>query len=120
MIEWFYQAELLVAVVGGVLALLLGLIGRLPSLVSLVPLLVTALNLIIQAFITIGVLVSGGKTTGDPIEFFGYLLTALIVAGAASVWALAERSKFSTMILGAANLTVAIMFYRMWQIWFDL
>ena len=71
MIEWFYQAELLVAVVGGVLALLLGLIGRLPSLVSLVPLLVTALNLIIQAFITIGVLVSGGKSAGDPIDDFG-------------------------------------------------
>ncbi|MFM2384753.1 MAG: hypothetical protein RL166_627 [Actinomycetota bacterium] len=54
MIDWFYQGVQGVAVIGGVLALVLGLIGRLPSLVSLTPLALTALGLIIQAFITIG------------------------------------------------------------------
>ncbi|MFM2384754.1 MAG: hypothetical protein RL166_628 [Actinomycetota bacterium] len=52
------------------------------------------------------------------IEFYGYLLTALLVAVGAGLWSLAERSKYSTMILGAANLTIAIMLLRMWQIWF--
>jgi hypothetical protein len=118
MIERIYQVAEFVAVVGGLLALLLGLIGRLPSLVSLVPLVVTALGLIVQAFVAIGVLIGGGNAKGDPIEWFGYLLTALLVAVAAGFWALAERTKFSTMILGAANLTVAIMLLRMWQIWF--
>ena len=118
MIDWFYQAAEVVAIGGGLIALFLGLIGRLPSLVSLVPLLLTALGLIIQAFIAIGVLVGGGNSKGDPIEWFGYLLTALLVAIAAAFWALAERTRYSTMILGAANLTVAIMLLRMWQIWF--
>jgi hypothetical protein len=118
MIDWFYQAAQFVAVVGGLLALVLGLIGRLPSLVSLTPLVLTALGLVIQGCITVGVLVSGKTTKGDVIEFYGYLLTALLVAVGAGLWSLAERSKFSTIILGAANLTVAIMLLRMWQIWY--
>ena len=117
MIDWFFQVSEFVAVVGGLVALFLGLIGRLPSLVSLSPLVLTTLLLLAQAFITIGVLVSGGTTKGDVIEFYGYLITALIVAVGAGLWSLAERSKFSTIILGAANLTVAIMLLRMWQIW---
>jgi hypothetical protein len=117
MIDWFYQGAQGVTVIGGVLALVLGLIGRLPSLVSLTPLALTALGLIIQAFITIGVLASGNAGKGDVIEFYGYLLTALLVAVGAGFWSLAERSKYSTMILGAANLTIAIMLLRMWQIW---
>ena len=117
MIDWFFQVSEFVAVVGGLVALFLGLIGRLPSLVSLSPLVLTILLLLAQAFITIGVLVSGGTTKGDVIEFYGYLITALIVAVGAGLWSLAERSKFSTIILGAANLTVAIMLLRMWQIW---
>jgi hypothetical protein len=63
------------------------------------------------------VLASGNTAKGDVIEFYGYLLTALLVADGAGLWSLAERSKFSTIILGSANLTVAIMLYRMWQIW---
>lgn len=118
MIDGFYQGAQFVAVVGGVLALVLGLIGRLPSLVSLTPLAITALGLIVQVFITIGVLASGNSAKGDVIEFYGYLITALIVAVGAGLWSLAERSKYSTMILGAANLTIAIMLLRMWQIWF--
>ena len=118
MIEWFYLGSLWVATIGGVISLALGLIGRLPSLVSLSPVVLTVLGLIAQVFITIGVLIGGGKSKGDVIEFYGYVFTALIVAVGASLWSLAERSKFSTIILGAANLTVAIMIFRMSQIWF--
>ena len=118
MIDWVYQAAQVVAVGGGLLALVSGMFGRLPSLVSLIPLVSTALGLVIQGFVAIGVLIGGGVAKGDPIEWFGYLLTALLVAVAAGFWALAERNRFSTMILGAANLTVAIMLLRMWQIWF--
>ncbi len=118
MISWFYQGAEFIAIAGGVLALVLGLIGRLPSLVSLSPLALTVVALLVQAFITIGVLASGQAAKGDVIEFYGYLITALVVAVGAGLWSLAERSKFSTIIIGAANLTVAIMLLRMWQIWF--
>ena len=80
MIDWFYHGAEFVAIAGGLLALVLGLIGRLPSLVSLTPLAITALGLILQIFITIGVLAAGNSAKGDVIEFYGYLITALIVA----------------------------------------
>jgi hypothetical protein len=118
MIDWYFQVTEIIAVGGGLLAVFLGLIGRLPSLVSLSPLALSVLGLIVQAFITIGVLVSGNSAKGDVIEFYGYLLTAILVGGGAGFWALAERSKFSTMIMGAANLTIGVMLLRMWQIWF--
>lgn len=120
MIDWFYQGSLIMAVAGGLLALVLGLFGRLPSLISLSPLALTALGLVTQIFITIGVLASGNSAKGDVIEFYGYLLTALLVAVGAALWSLAERSRYSTIILGAANLTVAIMLVRMWQIWYGV
>jgi hypothetical protein len=34
------------------------------------------------------------------------------------MWALVDRSKWSTVILGVASLAVAVMVYRMTQIWF--
>jgi hypothetical protein len=36
---------------------------------------------------------------------------------AAGFWALIERSRWSTVILGVAALSVAVMLYRMLQIW---
>lgn len=118
MIELLYQVMLWLAVAGGILALLLGLIGRLPSLVSLSPLALSVLGLLIHIFVTAGMLIGGSKSKGDPIEFYGYLLTALIVGVGAGFWSLAERNRVSTIILGVANLTLAIMIFRMHQIWF--
>jgi hypothetical protein len=118
MIEWLYQGMFWVAMVGGFYSLLLGLIGRLPSLYSLSPLVLSTLGLLGQFFVTTVLLIAGNVSKGDPIEFYGYLLTALIVAVGAGFWALAERTKVSTIILGVANLTLAIMIFRMHQIWF--
>ena len=36
---------------------------------------------------------------------------------AAIFWALLERSRWSTVVLGVGALSVAVMIYRMFQIW---
>ena len=41
----------------------------------------------------------------------------LLLPPAAAFWALLERSRWSTVILGVAALAVAVMVYRMLQIW---
>jgi hypothetical protein len=53
----------------------------------------------------------------DTVEFFAYLLVAIMVPVGAGFWALVERNRWSTVILGVAALTVAIMLVRMNQIW---
>jgi hypothetical protein len=60
---------------------------------------------------------TGSQAKGDTVEFFGYIITALIVPPAAIAWAVLERTRWSTLVLGVAGLTVAIMLVRMWQIW---
>jgi hypothetical protein len=36
---------------------------------------------------------------------------------AGGIWALAERTRWSTVIMGASSLTISVMLVRMWQIW---
>jgi hypothetical protein len=60
--------------------------------------------------------------TGDPVlgeawEFWGYLLTALLVPVGAFWWAILEKTRWSNFVLAAASLTVFVMLYRMEQIW---
>jgi hypothetical protein len=60
---------------------------------------------------------TGSQAKGDTVEFFGYIITALIVPPAAIAWAVLERTRWSTLVLGVAGFTVAVMLVRMWQIW---
>jgi hypothetical protein len=47
-----------------------------------------------------------------------YLISAIILPVAGGFWALVERSRWSTVILGLIGLALAVMLYRMGQIWF--
>jgi hypothetical protein len=51
------------------------------------------------------------------LEFYLYLVSAILLLPLAGVWALVERNRWSTVILGVACLAVAIMVYRMNEIW---
>jgi hypothetical protein len=41
----------------------------------------------------------------------------MMIPVGAAIWAIVERSRWSTVVLGAAALTVAVMLVRMQQIW---
>ena len=117
MLEWFYAV-----LVGGIVAIglwlvLLGLIGRTPSGFSLLLCSVVEFLLLMQLVASVTVTILGERAATSTIEFFGYLITALLVPPAAAAWAILERSKWSTVVLGAGALTVAIMVVRMQQIW---
>ena len=47
-----------------------------------------------------------------------YLVSALLVPAAAVFWALVDRSRWSTVVLAVACFAIAVMVYRMGQIWF--
>lgn len=118
MIEWFTAVQLVVAITGGVVALVFGAIGKKPSDVTMAFTAVVALLLIVQLAVAIAAPLIGNEPTGNLFEFYIYLVSAIVIPFAAGFWALIERSRWSTMILGVANLSVAIMVYRMGQIWF--
>ncbi|MBG6217448.1 hypothetical protein IWX75_001903 [Arthrobacter sp. CAN_A6] len=60
---------------------------------------------------------SGEPVVGEAWEFWGYLLTALVVPVGAFWWAILERSRWSNLVLGAVGPTIFVMLYRMEQIW---
>lgn len=117
MIELFYLVLVWYSVAVGVALLGAGLFGARPGPVSIMATAGVEAGLLIQLLISIALVVSGQRAQTDTLEFFGYLIVAIIVPLAAGFWGLAERTKYSMMVLGAAALTVAVMLYRMQQLW---
>jgi len=117
-IEWFLWVQLAVAVAGGTLAIILGLVGWRPNDLTVGFAGVIELLLIVQLAVTISAPLTGNQPTGSIIEFYLYLVTALLIPLGAAFWAFADRSRWSTVVLGAAMLAIAVMLYRMSQIWF--
>jgi hypothetical protein len=117
MLDWWYLAQLTYALPAGVLLLLLGLIGRPPSGFSLLLVAITEFGLLMQLVASLTLVVLGERAATDTLEFFGYLIVALLIPVAAAIWSLVERTRWSTVVLGAAVLTVAVMLVRMQQLW---
>jgi membrane-bound ClpP family serine protease len=117
MIEWFTWLQLGVAVAAGLLCLVLGFAGRVPGDLSIGALAVVEVLLVVQTVVAIAAPAFGNEPTGSVLEFSVYLVGALILPPAAGFWALLERNRWSTVVLGVAALAVAVMVYRMFQIW---
>ena len=112
---------LLIQVVIGLLAAatltVLGMFKRKPSRFSIAALGLVELGLLAQSVVSIALVIGGARAKTDTVEFFAYLFVALLVPAAAGFWSLVERTRWSTMIMALASLTVVIMLFRMQQIW---
>ena len=118
MIEWFTTIAIVVSVFAGLIALVLGGIGRKPDDYSVLATAAVALVLIVQIVIGIVAPFVGNEPTGDIVEWWIYLVTALVLPVGAIIWALVDRSRWATIVMGVASLAVAVMVFRMNQIWF--
>lgn len=117
MIDWLLNLQLVANSSIALILLILGFAKRKPSLVSLSLTAIVELGLIAQVVVSIGLVVGGARAKNDTVEFFAYLIVALMIPVGAAVWALVERTRWSTMVLSVSALTVAIMLGRMQQIW---
>jgi hypothetical protein len=117
-IEWFTTVQIIVAVVVGLVAIVLGLAGRKPSDLTMGGLVLVELLLFAQLVVAILAPLAGNEPSGSALEFWVYLISAVLLPLAGGFWALIERSRWSTVIIGVLSLAVAIMLYRMTQIWF--
>jgi len=117
MILWFTLAQVGIAVLAGVVAIVAGLIGRRPGDVTVGSLALIELLLIVQIVVAIIAPLVGNPPSGSLLEFWTYLVSAALVPVAGAAWALIERSRWSTVIMGVAALAVAVMVWRMHVIW---
>lgn len=118
MIDWFTTTAIIVSVVAGLLAIVLGGIGRKPDDFSVLSTAAVAVALIVQMVIGIAAPFGGNQPTGDIVEWWIYLVVAFVLPLAAIAWAFIDRTRWATVVMGTASLTVAVMLFRMHQIWF--
>ena len=118
MIEWFTWVQVGVAVLAGLASIILGLIGRVPDDFTIFGTALVELLLVAQSIVALVAPAFGNLPTGSGLEFWVYLVTAVLIPPLAVLWALLDRGRWSTVVLGVACLSVAVMVYRMNQIWF--
>ncbi|WP_194422230.1 hypothetical protein [Microbacterium abyssi] len=117
MILWFTSIQIVAAVAAGLFCVIAGLMGRRPSDYTVGALAIIELLLIVQVVIAIIAPFAGNPPTGDLLEFWVYLVSAVLLPIGGVTWALLERSRWSTVILGLLAFAVAIMLWRMEVIW---
>jgi hypothetical protein len=117
MILWFSILQIAVAVAAGAFCLVAGFAGRRPSDWSVGALALVEALLVAQVVVAIIAPFVGNDPTGDLLEFWVYLVSAVLLPIGAVLWALMERSRWSTVILGVAAVAIAIMLWRMQVIW---
>ena len=61
----------------------------------------------------------GGDPLNGPVwEFWGYVLTALVVPVIAVLWAASDRTRWANLVLAVVGPTVVVMLHRMQVIWY--
>lgn len=117
MIEWFTWAQVIVACIAGLVCLVAGFSGKLPNDITVGATALVLLLLLVQLVVAIVAPFAGNPPTGNVVEFYIYLVSAILLPPLAVVWALVDRTRWSNLVLAAAVFAVAVMVYRMLQIW---
>jgi len=116
-IEWFTWVQVAVASLAGLGCLVAGLARRLPDDRTVGAAAVVLLLLVVQAVVAVVAPFVGNAPTGSLLEFWIYLVSAILLPPLAVVWALVDRTRWSNVVIAAALFAVAVMVYRMFQIW---
>jgi 4-amino-4-deoxy-L-arabinose transferase-like glycosyltransferase len=90
--------------------------NKLPDNPLLIALAVLEVLLITQLVIGV-VLLAGGERPGSMATYLAYLIGCLVVLPIGAFWALAERSRSSTAVLGIACLAIPVMVLRLNEVW---
>ncbi len=117
MILPFTIVQVVIACAVGLLCVVLGLAGRKPNDLTVLSVGAVEVLLVAQAVVAIIAPLAGNPPTGNLVEFWAYLISALVIPPLAIFWALIERTRWSNVVLGAAAFAIAVMLWRMQQIW---
>jgi hypothetical protein len=117
-IEWFAWAQVALAGLVGAVAFGFAFFKQPPNDYTLGGTLLVGIVLIAQVVVSIVAPFIGNSPTGDSLEYWMYLITALLMVPAALIWSLIERVTISNVVLGVVGFSIAVMVVRMHQIWF--
>ncbi|MFJ6001961.1 hypothetical protein [Arthrobacter sp. NPDC092385] len=113
----FLLIGVLVCGVSALLCVGAALLRRPPNDITILSTAAVELFLVVYAVGAVIRQVAGEPVLGEAWEFWGYLLTALLVPVGAFWWSILEKTRWSNYVLAAAGVTVFVMLFRMEQIW---
>lgn len=58
-----------------------------------------------------------GYSEGEPILFWSYFATTLLIAPLAVVWGIGDKSRWGTGVVTIAMITISVLVVRLGQIW---
>jgi hypothetical protein len=73
--------------------------------------------LIVVEMVVVGVLLAGAASVSSPGLLWGYLVASLVILPFAGLLAFAERTRWSSVVLLAAAVTLAFLQLRLVQVW---
>lgn len=114
---WFWISALLGAV-SAVVCLVQFLRGRAPDDLTQGSVLLLEAFLVVYLVGSIVMQFATDGPSGDAWEYYGYLLTAMLIPAGTFIWSLTERSRWSTLMLAVAGPIIVVMIQRMNMLWY--
>ncbi|MEC5190544.1 MULTISPECIES: hypothetical protein [unclassified Arthrobacter] len=114
----YFYIVLVVGLISTVLCLSAGIFKKAPNDTTILSVAAVELSLLVYLVGSIIRVAGGEQIAGEPWEFWGYLLTALLLPVGAVYWAILERTRWSNFVLAAVGVTALVMAARMNQIWY--
>ncbi|MFJ6418600.1 hypothetical protein [Paeniglutamicibacter sp. NPDC091659] len=116
-VDGFFIAGAILCAVALILGVVATIIREYPDDFALVSVALLEVFLVVYG-VSAAIRQAGGQSiAGEPWEFWGYFLTALLIPVLAFIWAVTDKSRWSNTVLAVSGVIVFVMLFRMEQIW---
>jgi len=116
-VDGFFIAGAIICCLAVLLGLVAIIIRTYPDDYALIATALTEVFLVVYGISAAIRQLGGQPITGEVWEFWGYLITALLIPPIAFFWAVSDKSRWANAVLTANGLIVFVMLFRMEQIW---
>jgi hypothetical protein len=117
-LDAYFYIILTVGLISTLICLGAGILRKAPNDVTILSVAAVELALLVYLVGSIIRVAAGERIAGETWEFWGYLLTALLLPVGAVYWSILERTRWSNFVLAAVGVTALVMAARMNQIWY--
>ncbi|MEV7605543.1 hypothetical protein AB0N65_08905 [Paenarthrobacter sp. NPDC089322] len=116
--DGYFYSILIVGLISTILCVVAGAMKKAPNDLTIFSVLAVELALVVYLVGSIVRVALGEHIAGEAWEFWGYLVTALMIPPGAVFWSILERTRWSNFVLAAVGVTALVMAARMNQIWY--
>ena len=114
----YFYIILAVGLISIGICLVAGILKKAPNDVTILSVAAVELALVVYLVGSVIRVIGGEPIAGEAWEFWGYLVTAMLLPPAAVYWSILERTRWSNFVLAAVGVTALVMAARMNQIWY--